>query len=94
MCWVGEWCFLHLVLLQGHADGVGIITGRVAQGMLDPPLDPYPGFHLGKIGLAHFVLVLMQMRMTHLDLPPEGWQSFWPWQQMASNVMDGQMKHF
>ena len=70
MCWVGKWHFLHLVLLQGHTDGAGIIPSRVAQGIPDPPLDPHPGSLLGKIGLVHFVLVLMPMRMTHQDLPP------------------------
>ena len=84
MCWVGEWHFIHLVLLQGHTDGMGIIPSRVAQGMLDPPSVPCPGSCLEKIGLAHFALVLMLMRMTHLDLPllrvgsPSGCGGRWP----------------
>ena len=27
-------------------------------------------------------------------LSTEGWQFIWPWCQMASNMMDGQWKHF
>ena len=32
----------------------------------------HPGSHLGEIDLVHFVLVVMPMRMTHWDLPPQG----------------------
>ena len=70
MCQVGGWHLLHLVLLQGHTDEVEAIPNKVAQGTLDPPLDPPSRSHFGKIDLAHFMLVVMLMRMTHLDLPP------------------------
>ena len=70
MCWASGWHLLHLVLLHRHADGAGAIPGKVAQGMPDPPLDPHPHYCLGKIDLAHFVLVVMPRRMAHWDLPP------------------------
>ena len=69
MCWVGRWYLLCLVLLQGHAYGVGGILANLAQGMPDPPLHPHPGSCLGKIDLVHFILVVTLMRMTCWDLP-------------------------
>ena len=40
MCWIGGWCLLHLVLLQGHASGMGVIPNKAAQGMQESPLSP------------------------------------------------------
>ena len=46
----------------------GTIPDKVALGMPDSPLDP-PS-HLGQIDFVHLLLAVMQMRMTHWQLPP------------------------
>ena len=95
MCWVGKWCLLHLVFLQGYADGVGAITSRAAQGMLESPLDPLSRFPFGR-DLPSALCAGHYAEEDDSSGPPssEGWQSFWSWWQMASNVVDGQLKHF
>ena len=77
MCWAGGWHLLSLVLLQGHADGVGAIPNKVAQGMLDPPLDPLSRFPFGK-DLPIALCPISYADEDDLSGPPspEGWQSF------------------
>ena len=69
MCWVGGWCLLHLVLLQGHVNGVGVIPNKVAWGMQESPWILCLGSCLGEIDLVDLLLAVMLMRMTCQGLP-------------------------
>ena len=78
-----------------HTDGVGGIPTKVAQLMSDPPLDPpfrFPSWE----GWSSILRASGYADEDDSLGPPfaEGWQFFWPWCQMASDMMDGQQKHF
>ena len=70
MCQVGGWCLLHLVHLEGCADGVGLSPIRWPKGCWNLPEVLCPGSCLGEIDLVHLLLAVMLMRMTHQCLPP------------------------
>ena len=75
--------------------GWGGLPNKVAWQMSDPLLDPLSRFP-SREGWSS---ILCASGYAHEDdslgpPSPEGWQFFQPWQQMASNVMDGQPKHF
>ena len=68
---------------------------KVAQGMPDPPLDPPSRFPFRK-DQPSTLRASGYANKDDLSGPPslEGWQFFWSWWQMASDMMDGQPKHF
>ena len=95
MCWVGKWHLLHLVLLQGYANGVGAIPSKAAWGMLESPLDPPSRFPFRRDCPSALCAIHYADKDDSSEPPsPEGWQSFQLWWQMASNMLDGQLKHF
>ena len=63
--------------------------------MLGPPSDPLSRFPLW--GGQSSILCASGYADKDDSLGPpsaEGWQFFWPWCQMASDVVDRQQKHF
>ena len=62
--------------------------------MSDPPLD-FSSRFLSRKGSSTFHASSYADEDDSSGPPsPEGWQLFWPWQRMASDMMDGQLKHF
>ena len=70
ICWVGRWCLLHLVFLQGHANGAVAIPDKVAWGMPESPLDPPSRFPFRRDWPCNLLLAVILMSMTCWGLPP------------------------
>ena len=81
--------------VQVHADGAGAVPNKMAQRISDPPLDPPSRFLLRKGWPSAFCASSYANQDDSLGPPsPGSRQLFWLWWQMASNVTDGQPKHF
>ena len=80
MCQVGRWCFLCLVLLHGHTNGLGAIPNKAAQGMPESPLDPLSRFPFRR-DWPCTLPAGSYANEDDLSGPPfpEGWQSFQLW---------------
>ena len=77
---VGRWLFLHLILLLIPYWLGGSIPNKVAQQMLDPPIDPPSRFPLWEGQSSIFCAGGYTDKDDSLGPPsPEGWQFFQPW---------------
>ena len=95
MHWAGNWNLLCLVLFQGCTNVVVIIPGSLACGMLESHLDPLSRFPFRRVCPGALCTGHYDDEDDSYGMPsPEGWQSFQPWQQMDSDIVDGQPKHF